>query len=211
MIPERRASGVREKDVTLAVALAIRDAVLAKGRLRVALTRSDDRYLLLGERPEIARAFGWRPVRVDPCRQRRRHRGDGLHLVGNRVGPRCGARCGTRERRRAARPMMPRSLRSLAIWRATSGLAARSPLPSACMPRARFRSSPNGAARPISSCCAARTARPCCSNSAISAIPPMSARLQSPEGARGDRRAVAQRRRSVPRDAQVTGASRRRC
>ena len=56
--PGASGDGVREKDVTLAVALAIRDAALASGRLRVALTRGDDRYLLLGERPEIARALG---------------------------------------------------------------------------------------------------------------------------------------------------------
>ena len=56
--PGASGSDVREKDVTLAVALAIRDAALAHGRLRVALTRGDDRYLLLGERPEIARAIG---------------------------------------------------------------------------------------------------------------------------------------------------------
>jgi N-acetylmuramoyl-L-alanine amidase len=56
--PGASGEGAREKDVTLAVAQAIRDAILAKGRLRVALTRSDDRYLLLGERPEIARALG---------------------------------------------------------------------------------------------------------------------------------------------------------
>lgn len=56
--PGASGENIREKDVTLAVAQAIRDAVLAKGRLRVALTRNDDRYLLLGERPEIARALG---------------------------------------------------------------------------------------------------------------------------------------------------------
>jgi N-acetylmuramoyl-L-alanine amidase len=56
--PGASGDGLREKDVTLAVAQAIRDAILAKGRLRVALTRGDDRYLLLGERPEIARALG---------------------------------------------------------------------------------------------------------------------------------------------------------
>ncbi|HTI31849.1 MAG TPA: N-acetylmuramoyl-L-alanine amidase [Sphingomonas sp.] len=56
--PGASGDNVIEKNVTLAVAQAIRDAVLAKGRLRVALTRDDDRYLLLGERPEIARALG---------------------------------------------------------------------------------------------------------------------------------------------------------
>ncbi len=47
--------GLREKDVTLKVAKAIRDALLASGRVRVALTRDDDRYLVLRERYGIAR------------------------------------------------------------------------------------------------------------------------------------------------------------
>ena len=48
-------SGIREKDVTLRVARAIRDELLASGRVRVALTRDDDRYLVLRERFGIAR------------------------------------------------------------------------------------------------------------------------------------------------------------
>ncbi|RED16226.1 N-acetylmuramoyl-L-alanine amidase [Parasphingopyxis lamellibrachiae] len=47
-----------EKDATLAIALATRDALLASGRVRVALTRSDDRFLVLRERYEIARRLG---------------------------------------------------------------------------------------------------------------------------------------------------------
>ena len=50
--------GRREKDVTLAVARAIRDAVAAGGRVRVALTRDDDRFIILGDRYEIARRMG---------------------------------------------------------------------------------------------------------------------------------------------------------
>ena len=49
--------GVREKDVTLAVAKAIRDELLRGGRVRVALTRDDDRFLILQERSEIARGL----------------------------------------------------------------------------------------------------------------------------------------------------------
>ncbi|PTQ12423.1 N-acetylmuramoyl-L-alanine amidase [Sphingomonas oleivorans] len=45
----------REKDAALAIARAIRDALLESGRVRVALTRDDDRFLILGERREIAR------------------------------------------------------------------------------------------------------------------------------------------------------------
>ena len=48
-------SGLREKDVTLRIAKSIRDELLASGRVRVALTRDDDRYLVLRERFEIAR------------------------------------------------------------------------------------------------------------------------------------------------------------
>lgn len=48
-------NGLREKDVTLKVAKAIRDELLASGRVRVALTRSDDRYLVLRERYGVAR------------------------------------------------------------------------------------------------------------------------------------------------------------
>jgi N-acetylmuramoyl-L-alanine amidase len=46
---------VQEKDITLALALALRDELLQSGRIRVALTRADDRILPLGHRPEIAR------------------------------------------------------------------------------------------------------------------------------------------------------------
>ncbi|MGR6329766.1 N-acetylmuramoyl-L-alanine amidase family protein [Sphingomonas sp. XXL09] len=48
-------TGLREKDVTLRIAKAIRDQLLASGRVRVALTRDDDRYLVLRERFGIAR------------------------------------------------------------------------------------------------------------------------------------------------------------
>nr|WP_261294554.1 N-acetylmuramoyl-L-alanine amidase [Sphingomonas hylomeconis] len=46
---------LREKDVTLRIAKAIRDELLRSGRVRVALTREDDRFLVLQERYGIAR------------------------------------------------------------------------------------------------------------------------------------------------------------
>jgi N-acetylmuramoyl-L-alanine amidase len=49
------ANGTREKDLTLALAKTIRDELLAGGRVRVAMTREDDRFLVLGERAQIAR------------------------------------------------------------------------------------------------------------------------------------------------------------
>lgn len=48
-------NGRREKDATLAIALKIRDELLASGRVRVALTREDDRFLILRERSAIAK------------------------------------------------------------------------------------------------------------------------------------------------------------
>ena len=47
--------GVREKDVTLALAKALRDELAASGRVRVALTREDDEYIPLEGRFAIAR------------------------------------------------------------------------------------------------------------------------------------------------------------
>lgn len=47
--------GRREKDVTLKIARAIRDQLFKSGRVRVALTREDDRFLILQERYGIAR------------------------------------------------------------------------------------------------------------------------------------------------------------
>jgi N-acetylmuramoyl-L-alanine amidase len=48
-------TGRREKDLTLAIAQAIRDNLVKSGRVRVALTRDDDRFLILQERYGIAR------------------------------------------------------------------------------------------------------------------------------------------------------------
>ena len=49
---------VTEKELTLALALSLRDALVKRGRVRIALTREDDRYLGLDERAELARRLG---------------------------------------------------------------------------------------------------------------------------------------------------------
>lgn len=49
---------LKEKALTLMLAQALRDELLKQGGVRVALTRSDDNYLFLGERPAIARRLG---------------------------------------------------------------------------------------------------------------------------------------------------------
>jgi N-acetylmuramoyl-L-alanine amidase len=46
---------VREKDLTLTLAQALRDELVKRGRVRVAMTRDDDRYLTLDDRAAVAR------------------------------------------------------------------------------------------------------------------------------------------------------------
>jgi N-acetylmuramoyl-L-alanine amidase len=50
--------GEPESRVTLALATAMRDALAATGRVRVALTRSDDTYIALEDRYAVARRLG---------------------------------------------------------------------------------------------------------------------------------------------------------
>lgn len=50
--------GVTEKALTLAAARTIRDALLASGRVRVAMTREDDSFVPLQQRSEMARQLG---------------------------------------------------------------------------------------------------------------------------------------------------------
>lgn len=51
-------NGWQEKDLTLAIARSVRAELLKGGRIRVALTRDDDRFLALEERYGIAREMG---------------------------------------------------------------------------------------------------------------------------------------------------------
>ena len=50
------ARGETEKDIVLAIGLALRDRLARSGRVRVAMTREDDRFVSLGERVKFARA-----------------------------------------------------------------------------------------------------------------------------------------------------------
>lgn len=56
--PGASVPGLREKDLVLNLASGLRDELLRRGGIRVAMTRSDDRFLVLGERYAIARALG---------------------------------------------------------------------------------------------------------------------------------------------------------
>jgi N-acetylmuramoyl-L-alanine amidase len=46
---------VHERDLTLVLAQALRDELVKRGRVRVAMTRDDDRYLTLDDRAAVAR------------------------------------------------------------------------------------------------------------------------------------------------------------
>lgn len=46
---------VREKELTLVLAQSLRDELIKRGRVRVAMTRDDDRYLTLEDRAAVAR------------------------------------------------------------------------------------------------------------------------------------------------------------
>ena len=56
--PGAGADALKEKALTLLLAQALRDELLQQGGVRVALTRDTDTYLLLEERPAIARRLG---------------------------------------------------------------------------------------------------------------------------------------------------------
>ena len=56
--PGASGGGLREKTLVLGLAQALKDALLEQGGIRVAMTREDDRFLVLDERPEIARRLG---------------------------------------------------------------------------------------------------------------------------------------------------------
>ncbi len=56
--PGAGTGSIKEKDLTLKLARAMRDELLRNGGIRVALTRDNDRFLSLAERSEIARRMG---------------------------------------------------------------------------------------------------------------------------------------------------------
>lgn len=49
---------IKEKELTLAIARELRQQLISRGRVRVALTRENDRYLTLEERADVARRLG---------------------------------------------------------------------------------------------------------------------------------------------------------
>ena len=91
---------VSEKDITLAIALALRDELLKAGGIRVALTRSDDRILPLPHRPEIARRLDadlFISIHADSAGERADVSGASIYTLSNEASSEAAARFAARE------------------------------------------------------------------------------------------------------------------
>lgn len=96
------ASGRRfaEKDITLAIARALRDELLELGTIRVALTREDDRILALADRPEIARQLGaelFISIHADSAGESAGVSGASVYTLSNAASSEAAARFAARE------------------------------------------------------------------------------------------------------------------
>ena len=93
-------SRVQEKDIVLEIALALRDRLLADGRIRVALTRDDDRLLPLPDRPEIARLLGadlFLSIHADSAGERDDVSGASIYTLSTEASSEAAARFAARE------------------------------------------------------------------------------------------------------------------
>jgi N-acetylmuramoyl-L-alanine amidase len=91
---------VSEKDITLAIALALRDELLKAGGVRVALTRADDRILPLAWRPEIARLLEadlFVSVHADSAGERADVSGASIYTLSDEASSEAAARFAARE------------------------------------------------------------------------------------------------------------------
>lgn len=92
--------GYQEKDVVLGLAKALRDRLVAEGGVRVALTREDDRFLVLGERPEIARRMGadlFISIHADSAGEVAGVRGASIYTLSDKASSEAAARFAERE------------------------------------------------------------------------------------------------------------------
>lgn len=91
---------VQEKDITLALALALRSELLDTGRIRVALTRDDDRIVPLSYRPEIARQLGadlFVSIHADSAGTRENVSGASIYTLSEQATSEAAARFAARE------------------------------------------------------------------------------------------------------------------
>jgi N-acetylmuramoyl-L-alanine amidase len=98
--PGAVADPFREKDITLGLAQALRAALLEQGGIRVALTREDDRFLVVEERAEIARQLGadlFVSIHADSAGERESVNGASIYLLSDKASSEAAARFAARE------------------------------------------------------------------------------------------------------------------
>ena len=89
-----------EKDITLAIALALRDELLRQGGIRVALTRAEDRIVPLPYRPEIARLLDadlFISIHADSAGDRADVSGASIYTLSDEASSEAAARFAARE------------------------------------------------------------------------------------------------------------------
>ncbi|NBC89176.1 MAG: N-acetylmuramoyl-L-alanine amidase [Alphaproteobacteria bacterium] len=92
--------GVREKDVVLAIARALRSELLGMGGIRVAMTREDDSIVPLADRPEIARQLGadlFLSIHADSAGEREDVAGASIYTLSAEASSEAAARFAERE------------------------------------------------------------------------------------------------------------------
>ena len=98
--PGASGSEIKEKELTLGLARALRDQLLRDGGVRVALTRDDDRFLVLEERAEIARALGadlFLSIHADSAGEQQGITGASVYTLSARASSEAAARFAARE------------------------------------------------------------------------------------------------------------------
>src|SRR5690606_39795203 len=98
--PGASGAGVREKALALPLARSLRDELLRNGGVRVALTRDDDKYLVLEERAEIARQLGadlFLSIHADSAGDKEAVRGASVYTLSARASSEAAARFAARE------------------------------------------------------------------------------------------------------------------
>jgi N-acetylmuramoyl-L-alanine amidase len=90
----------REKTLALALARALRDELLRGGGIRVALTRDDDKFLVLDERAAIARTLGadlFLSIHADSAGDKAEVSGASVYTLSNKASDQTAARFAARE------------------------------------------------------------------------------------------------------------------
>ncbi|ANU08120.1 N-acetylmuramoyl-L-alanine amidase family protein [Paraurantiacibacter namhicola] len=98
--PGASGGGYKEKTVVLGLALALRDELLRQGGVRVALTRSDDRFLVVEERFQIARALGadlFISIHADSAGEQASVSGASIYVLSDEASSEAAARFAERE------------------------------------------------------------------------------------------------------------------